>query len=311
LLYAEHGAFLRQLPADYRVRVVRAAVRVSTLLYGFSLSLNHPFKAENTLLGGMLSALFDDLFDRGWETPESILAMIEDPARAHSRSEMGEHFLRLYCLLRQRLGETLAEQLARHLRTLAECERDLVSGRGDGRHWWVRGTAATVVLLSVLGVPESYWSAEEMGVLGEYLQMLDDFEDIATDPPEVNYFVAHPGFDIDAFFQDCVLPSMRKLFVVGPGHAPGCDTELLTHFIESFHLFLLDNCPMAHPARHWGSGTPFYPWSCSRVPEPLRGWPLRWWWGSTVWFVTAWHRFLPRQIRVPLTFRLLRLFGWS
>lgn len=303
-LRREHRDWLRQLPPAYRDRVSRSAVRTPTFIHILSIVLGRPFNQSNAVLTGILAALFDDLFDERFETPEAILGMIGDPDAALARGERGRDFLLQYRRLRSQLEEWQRGQLRDILLALARCETRLLAGQHWDGHWEERGTAALSVYLTIAGARAGEWDPACAACFGEYLQMMDDYEDHGQDAPEVNYFRIHPEIDLDGHFLDVVVPALKRLFPAG-----AYDGELMVEFMESFHLFMIDH----HRERVQGwrpMPRVVYPWVPAHgplTPPGLLRLPV--WWGMVL-FTTVWHRFLPRPVRLPFTRAMLRLFGF-
>jgi hypothetical protein len=309
-LEADHGEWLATLPPGYRRRVARSAVRVTTFIYMFSLSLRCPFDLRNALISGILAAVFDDLFDLGFETSDGVAQLLEDPDMSPCRGKRSCDFLTMCRLLRSRMPAWQREQLARLLGALADHETRLLEGRVSPAHWKERGTTATEIFLTILGIPESRWDKHVMGCFGQYFQMLDDLEDYASDPPEVNYFRAHPEMDLDAYFGEALAPALPRLFSAAGGDEPGYDPVLLTDFLETNHVFMLEFFADQYPSVR-RSAEYVYPWIPPRGPLERRGWLSTLWWYVFVFGTTALHRFLPTRAWRPLSRMALGLFGWS
>src|SRR5262245_3835686 len=306
-LWREHGAWLRQLAPDYRRRVVQSAIRTPTFLRIVHLALRRPYSLPTLLRTGILAALFDDLFDLFRETPEDIGRMILHPETAEARDDLGRDFLRHYLRLREDMPDWQRQQLARILEGLARAETRLLAGEHWDGHWQERGTAALAVYLTVVGVPRERWNAEAAACFGEYLQMMDDYEDYGKDPPQVNYFHHYPEADVTEHFLEVVAPTLGRLFSTDAGTEANYDAELFTQFMESYHLFIIDH----NHERVYGRPPPAvdYPWVPAQGPLNHPGLLTPVWW-YIVLFTTAFHRFLPRRYRLPLTRMGLQLLGW-
>jgi hypothetical protein len=310
-LRKEHGPWLRSLSPGYRRRVEGSAVRVATFLYMFALSLRCPFDPSNALLAGVLAAVFDDLFDLGFETPEVIARLLMDPDAARCDRARPSDFLRLYRLLRSRMQGWQRDQLAALLADLATYETRLARGESWPTHWRDRGTVATEIFLTVLGVPESCWDKEAMGCFGEYFQVLDDYEDYSTDQTEHNFFRVHPEFDVDAYFHEVLAPALPRMFP-GSGNADlemDYDPELLRSFMETFHVFMVDFFGHHLPTVRRSSSY-VYPWRPRESPLRPRGPMGRFLWYDVAIAATATQRLLPTPVWRPVTRLALQAFGW-
>jgi hypothetical protein len=245
-LYRDHLYLVQGQEASGRRRLVKSSIRTASFLYMLALVMKLPFDRTNAIIAGILAAVFDDLFDCNHECPEIIKGLIRSPQTTTCASEQGVYFRQLYLVLQARLPAWQREQLRQTLLGLAEVEHALLEGRHDESHWAERGAYAFRVYLSLVGVPEAAWDRGAMLVAGEYLQMMDDYEDVDDDSPGVNYFRAHPRIDMDAHYLEVVAPALERLFLPDDDGRPIIDLDFFSEFMETYHAFQIDIFRIKH-----------------------------------------------------------------
>lgn len=314
--------------------MVRSAVRTASFIFMLSVVFKREFDQRSAIITGLLAAVFDDLFDCSLETPRKVRQLVESPATTRCRSQGGFYFRHLYTILLARLPREQGEQLRRVLLRLVRMETLLLGGRSSEDHWAHRGARAFEVFLTVLGIAESSWDPRAILCFGEYLQILDDYEDVATDPAGLNYFHNYPQTDVNRYYLDQVVPILDDLFDRDREDTRGYDAGLFAEFMETYHVFVVDlaankhayrgkyaTLPSAVSSQHAsaGRGDP----ACLAEEGAPRQRPLeiggrcRWWparaWDAMTWytsraFASGWQRFLPNSIRLSLTRLIVRCF---
>ena len=205
----------------YKQRLIRSAVRGASLMYILSKSANKTFDQQVALTTGMLSALFDDLIDIGAEEFGTIEMMITKPETATVVSHLGETARNLYISLLEKMQGWQKQQLTGVLMNLLEIEKAVKIKRNG--EWQQRGTCAFFVYLTLVCIPLEDVNREVACKYGEYLQLLDDYEDFHADDPPDNFFRSYPGFDLTRYYLNEIKPKLPLIFNFEFNHAFFCE----------------------------------------------------------------------------------------
>jgi hypothetical protein len=100
----------------------------------------------------------------------------------------------------------------------------------DGE-WKLRGMYAFLVYITILDIPLEKVNFETVGLLGEYLQLLDDYEDIKTDKSMQNFFKIYPKFNITEHYIRKVKPVISSIFIFD------FNSKYFCEFIDTYHIF--------------------------------------------------------------------------
>lgn len=217
------------LALEYKHRLIISAVRGASFIYILSRSVRKKFDPQIALNTGILSALFDDLIDEGLENFETIQNLITYPGRTTVASQQGKVAKELYLALLEKLDDWQKTQLTGVLEKLLEIEK-VVKIKRNGE-WKKRGMYAFFIYLTIIHIPLSEVDPEVALRYGEYLQLLDDYEDFHTDDPLDNFFKIHPGFDINAHYINEIKPILTSIFYFK------FNNSFFTEFVETYHIF--------------------------------------------------------------------------
>ncbi len=228
---------------EYRQRLIASAVRGASLMYILSRAVNKPFEQQPALITGMLAALFDDLIDEGAENFATIRRLIDEPEQASPCSQHGKIARELYLSLLSHINPWQKQQLTGVLSNLLEIEK-LVKVKRNGE-WKKRGSYAFFVYLTLIQVPLEQVNLEVAQKYGEYLQLLDDYEDFHTDDPHDNFFKTHPGFDITAYYLDEIRPQLPAIF-----NFP-FDQDFFSNFVDTYHYFQIHSFRNHYQKEHF------------------------------------------------------------
>ena len=231
-----HAALHRDFPllnngisTDYRNRLITSAVRGASLMYILSRSTNKPFDRFLALSTGLLSALFDDMIDDYTEDFPTIRQLIFEPQNILPETHQGKIARELYLALLDRLLPWQKQQLTGVLSALLEIEK-VVKVKRNGE-WKKRGTYAFYVYLTLIQVPLEQVNQGVANKYGEYLQLLDDYEDFHSDDPHDNFFKTHPGFDFTGYYMEEIRPLLPTLFSFD------FDRDFFCNFVDTYHYF--------------------------------------------------------------------------
>jgi hypothetical protein len=217
------------LSHEYRQRLITSAVKGASYMYILSKSVDKPFNQNIALSTGMLSALFDDLIDEHAEDFNTMSQLIRDPQTTKVLSLHGEIARQLYIALLNKLEEWQKDQLNDTLEKLLTVEKVVKTTRNG--EWKMSGAYAFFVYLTLIGIPLEKVNYEIARKYGEYLQLLDDYEDYNIDDPVDNFFKTHPGFDLTSYYLDDIKPKLHIIFNFRFDHSFFCD------FVETYHVF--------------------------------------------------------------------------
>jgi hypothetical protein len=217
------------ISCEYRERLIVSGVKGASFIYFISKSVNENFDPHIALSTGVLTGLFDDLIDERFESFATIQHLIREPDKTEVESQQGEMFKELYSDLLAKLDAWQKNQLTGVLEELIEIEKVLKIERNGG--WNRRGMYAFFVFLTMIHVSLSDVDREVALKFGEYIQLMDDYEDFNTDDPIDNYFRIHPEFDINAYYINKIKPVLTSIFIFE------FNKEFFCEFVETFHIF--------------------------------------------------------------------------
>jgi hypothetical protein len=217
------------LALEYKQRLMISAVRGASFIYILSKSVSKKFDPRIALNTGMLSALFDDLIDEEFENFATIQHLITDPGKTNVSSQQGKIAKELYFDLLTKLDDWQKTQLKGVLEKLLEIEK-VVKIKRNGE-WKKRGMYAFFVYLTIIHIPLCKVDPAVALRYGEYLQLLDDYEDFHADDPLDNYFKINPGFDLNAHYINQIKPILTSIFYFEFNHNFFCE------FVETYHIF--------------------------------------------------------------------------
>ena len=217
------------LALEYKQRLIISAVRGASFIYILSRSVRKNFDPQIALNTGILSALFDDLIDEGFENFETIQHLITDPGETNITSQQGKVAKELYVGLLAKLDDWQKTQLTGVLEKLLDTEKVVKIERNG--EWKKRGMYAFFIYLTIIHIPLSEVDHEVALMYGEYLQLLDDYEDFHTDDPLDNFFKTNPGFDLTEYYINKIKPNLTSIFYFEFNH------NFFTEFVETYHIF--------------------------------------------------------------------------
>jgi hypothetical protein len=229
LLRNQYPMLNNGLTREYKQRLIISAVRGASFIYILSKSVEKKFDPQVALNTGILSALFDDLIDKEFENIATIQKLIKEPEKTTVESQEGKMTKELFFDLIKRLEDWQKKQLMRVLENLVEVEK-VVKIRRNGE-WKRRGMYAFMVYLTIVQIPLSEVDQKVALMFGEYLQLLDDYEDYHIDDPLDNYFKIHPEFDLTAHYINEIKPILTSIFFFEFNQRFFCE------FIETYHIF--------------------------------------------------------------------------
>ena len=217
------------LTLEYKQRLIISAVRGASFIYILSKSVSTEFDAQIALNTGILSALFDDLIDKEFENFETIQQLITEPEKTNVDSQQGKMAKVLFSDLLMKLNDWQKKQLRGVLENLLEIEK-VVKIKRNGE-WKRRGMYAFLIYLTIVRIPLCEVNQKIALMFGEYLQLLDDYEDYHIDDPLDNFFKIQPEFDLTAHYINEIKPILASIFFFKFNHKFFCE------FVETYHVF--------------------------------------------------------------------------
>ena len=214
---------------EYKNRLISSAVRGASLMHVLARSVNTRFDELNALNTGLLSALFDDMIDWEQEDFKTISKLIHEPDKTPLNNHNAKIARDLYLRLLANLAPWQKEQLSDILSRLLEVEKNVKTKKNG--EWKKRGTYAFFVYLTIVCVKLKDVNQDVALKYGEYLQLLDDYEDYNDDDHHDNYFKIHPDFKLTDYFLNDIKPQLPSLFK--------CDhnQKFFSDFVENYHVF--------------------------------------------------------------------------
>ena len=166
-----------------------ASVTVSIVLAGYAATAGVPFRVDLAVLGGALARLYDDLIDQSGSTElDQQLAMLFNAGQFTPTHDGERLFFRLYQEVERRLGVSQHDPIRAELRALHEYQvrsrrqvelalsaaelADITRGKG--------GYAATV-MFALINPGMTVAELALIRDIGEVLQLIDDYQDVALD----------------------------------------------------------------------------------------------------------------------------------
>ncbi len=228
-LQVEFTDSLKTFPIDYQKRLTRSSIRGASLMLIMAQANKKKFNKKTTLITGMLAALFDDLIEIENHSAEVISQLITFPHKTCIDTNRGRFAKQCYLELLHLLESWQITQLQQFLLKLNQAEHISISeNKGN---WEQRGSLAFLIFSTVIGIQKKDINFNVVAGFGNYLQILDDYEDIGTDTPELNYFISNPDFKMDEYYLEQIKPTIHQLYFNGFNH------RYFSEFIDTYHIF--------------------------------------------------------------------------
>ncbi|MCD4772806.1 MAG: hypothetical protein K8R41_05415 [Bacteroidales bacterium] len=238
MLHKEFPELNNGFPKEYKSCLLSSAVRGASLMYVLSKTTGTEFNQLNALNTGLLSALFDDMIDDELEEFSTISNLISEPDNAIVKSHNSKITRNLYVRLLKNLNPWQQKQLSEILIHLLEIEK-FAKVKKNGE-WKKRGTYAFFVYLTIICIKLKDVNKDIALKYGEYLQLLDDYEDLHDDDAHDNYFRTHPDFKLTNYYLNEVKPYLTSIFKCD------YDKKFFLDFVETYHVFQIRSFKYKH-----------------------------------------------------------------